>query len=188
MLINSYSEAIDLLYRKVTFDFRRAEALIRMQRIMLPQRLQCIQSVRLSVTFTLPEGERYSARGWDEPTFHYLNVWPKDDDRMKWQLACRALSSLKSLRELRLCITVHERGDMQDLKAFNDDLFSLLEQSNQIHASNFVLVLTRTIPDEVMARLGSVAFMLQYQQPPSREVGRVRTRIRRRRVHVQRIW
>lgn len=88
-----YSESIDILYSKNTFNFRRVDELIYISQTILPQRYNTIRSAQL--TRTVP----VSARVMD----------PKDasfsrNDQGVWEQACRILGRMEALEDLKVTI------------------------------------------------------------------------------------
>lgn len=109
----SYSEAIDLLYSRNTFVFRNLTAITSFTSTVLPQRLNCIQSLRLEWIF----------RDYDIDYPHgtgaaYSEFVDKPFDK-RWEALWKTLADISGLRKLHVKLI----GDFRYGPAWEDQIF-----------------------------------------------------------------
>ncbi|EGP89674.1 uncharacterized protein MYCGRDRAFT_90331 [Zymoseptoria tritici IPO323] len=130
-----YRESINLLYQSNTFDFREVEAVTRLPRIILPQRLQHIRRIHFSTAFQVPF-LRHAVYG---PHIHIL-----PDDFSQWSAACRIFASFPALHELRVTIAIwHADPDRRE-----DDEEALMSLLEPLKAALLLLYFQLEEPDD----------------------------------------
>ncbi|SMQ47084.1 unnamed protein product [Zymoseptoria tritici ST99CH_3D7] len=151
-----YRESINLLYQSNTFDFREVEAVTRLPRIILPQRLQHIRRIHFSTAFQVPF-LRHAVYG---PHIHIL-----PDDFSQWSAACRIFASFPALHELRVTIAIWH-ADPDRREDDEEALMSLLEPLKAARALRFTVILTQRIQDAVRMKLGPLPYELVQRERP----------------------
>lgn len=85
----SYSEAIETLYTRNTFDLADPKCIIQLSTLILPQRLNVIRSVRLH--------DYVGKWRWRK---RYPEYWGHPPIEISWERVCRTLADMRQLRRL----------------------------------------------------------------------------------------
>ncbi|KAF2810762.1 uncharacterized protein BDZ99DRAFT_519444 [Mytilinidion resinicola] len=86
-----YTEAVDMLYSKPTFDFDSATSFMYFERAVLPQRLHAITSLQISWSF-------------EPPTVSFYDIKKEEYLPSHWCPMCKTIMSMKRLLRLRLVL------------------------------------------------------------------------------------
>ena len=99
--LNSYIEAVDLLYSEITFSFQKGRSLTTFLPTILPCRFNTIRRLSFNWTFYFWDGHLY----W--PPFENS---PRDgsDEKFAWLDLCQRISKMPHLRYLRCGLAVRE--------------------------------------------------------------------------------
>lgn len=153
---SSYVEAVDLFYSHNTFDFRRILALEQLPRVLLPNCLSRIRSIQLGTLLTCPPKIISPRRPFE---IFSSGSYPLDD-WARLPIACRVLQSL-SLSRLNITLVIwgfcprcsETTGD-------GECIIDLLEPLKAIKVKEFNVALNVKLPDDLIARLGSIPFQI----------------------------
>ncbi|SMR45609.1 unnamed protein product [Zymoseptoria tritici ST99CH_1E4] len=156
-----YRESINLLYQSNTFDFREVEAVTRLPRIILPQRLQHIRRIHFS---TAREDDEEALMSLLEPlkaarALLYFQLEEPDDDPLSDDVFGILRNTLQPDSELPLETAVQQitallldaRLYSREVRVFLETCYKLAEQIPYSHPSMIKLV---ALIDSV---LGSIA-------------------------------
>ncbi|KAF2491387.1 hypothetical protein BU16DRAFT_565091 [Lophium mytilinum] len=91
-----YTEAVPLLYKSNTFDFRNLDVLLDFPKTILPHRFQLIRNLTLQFIFMLARAHR---------PYQVSSAQAKArKDLEDWQKACAVLAQLKNLRDVAVLL------------------------------------------------------------------------------------
>ncbi|KAH7079683.1 hypothetical protein FB567DRAFT_449800 [Paraphoma chrysanthemicola] len=150
-----YSEAIGILYESNYFDFHGAFGLLRFQSFIPAHSWQMLRQVNLSTVFLTPI------------RLCGPNNWIPPEDYDKWDKACYALSTIKSLRCLTIDMTIWNLHDWKTENTVDRDALSrILVPLGSIHAKKFEVELNVEVPDSLRAVLGQSEFTIKQSHRP----------------------
>lgn len=89
------------------------------------------------------------------------------DNYGEWAASCALLSKLHGIRTLCVDMIVWDTSERVDMTAVEDDaLVAILEPLNQVSAPVFEVELNLALPENVLAKLGKLAFTLTVRKRP----------------------
>jgi hypothetical protein len=129
---------------------KQIESILRLPRVILPQRLQHIRSVSFSTAFQAPL--RPDVPQWRS------GVLP--DDHSQWLAACQTLATLKSLDTLNITIAIWCSNTARRKPIDTESLLTVLEPLKLARATRFDVILTEEVPEDVRNKLGLIPYTL----------------------------
>ncbi|SMR45606.1 unnamed protein product [Zymoseptoria tritici ST99CH_1E4] len=151
-----YHESVNVMYQSNTFDMRQVESVIRLPKVILPQRLQHVRRIRFTTAFKIPVR-------LDMPR-KTRQLLP--DDHAQWPAACQVFATIATLESLEVIVALWSPIPSQRQPADVESLLAVLTPLKLARASNYTVALTEPVPAEVRAQLGVLPYKLTQRVRP----------------------